>query len=315
MNGGPIFILGIQRGGTNQILNILRSHPATLWPQGEFHEVFRPRSLRAEKTRGLAKLRRYAPIWLTAGDILDPDTPPRRPGLLAGARGRAVRAGLEGSAAANHGSVAAYKAALRQRGFFAADAAPPDRMLTKALNYNLAFVPDLLALWPDARFVGVIRDGRAVCEGHIARGTSVAGASAVYAFVGRQLIDLEAAGLPLRTWRFEDLLADAAGTTAAIYDFCGLDPAATRGVCLQDKERIPKAGGGVAGMKKVSLFYTFEEMGRHMRGDANASALARLPAAALAEITARCGPVLSHFGYADDPALLKNVASATIGRA
>ena len=46
MTGGPIFLLGIQRGGTNQILNILRSHPATFWPSGEFHEVFRPRSLR-----------------------------------------------------------------------------------------------------------------------------------------------------------------------------------------------------------------------------------------------------------------------------
>ena len=159
----------------------------------------------------------------------------------------------------------------------------------------------------------MIRDGRAVCEGHIARGASVAEASAVYAFVGQQLIDLQAAGLPLRIWRFEDLLADAAGTAAAIYDFCGLDRAATRGVCLQDKERILKPGGGIAGMRKISLFYTFEEMRRHMRGDANASALARLPAAALDEITARCGAALTHFGYASDPALAKNAASSAIG--
>ena len=311
MSGGPIFILGIQRGGTNQILNILRSHPATAWPQGEFHEVFRPRGLRAEKTRALAKLRRYAPIYLTAGDILDPDRPPRREGLLAGARGRAVRAGLEGSAAAIRTSVAAYTAALRAQGFFAADAPPPERLLTKALNYNLAFVPDLLALWPDARFVGVIRDGRAVCEGHIARGASVAAASDVSGFVGQRLIDLAAAGLPLRTWRFEDLIADAAGTTAAIYDFCGLDPAATRGVCLQDKERILKPGGGVAGMRKISLFYSLEEMGRHMRADANASALARLPEASRAEIAARCGAVLAHFGYAGDP---PEAAAAATGR-
>ena len=26
-SSGPIFILGLQRGGTNQLLNILRSHP------------------------------------------------------------------------------------------------------------------------------------------------------------------------------------------------------------------------------------------------------------------------------------------------
>jgi hypothetical protein len=300
MSGGPIFLLGIQRGGTNQVLNILRSHPATCWPQGELHEVFRSRGLRAEgPVRALRKLRRYAPILLAAGDVLNPDRPPRRPGrLLAERPGQALRAGLEGSAAVNRESVAAYKAALAERGLIDPVAAP-DRLVTKAMNYGLALVPDLLALWPDARFVGIIRDGRAVCEGLTVRGAGLSEASAAYAFVGRQLIDLEAAGLPLRTWRFEDLVADAPGTAAAIYAFCGLDRAATRGVCLQDKERIPKAGGGVAGMRKVAHYYSFEEMGRHMRADANAGALGRLPAAAAAEITARCRPVLAHFGYLD----------------
>jgi hypothetical protein len=297
MSGGPIFLLGIQRGGTNQVLNILRSHPDTSWPQGELHEIFRPRGLRAEgPARTFRKLRRYAPILLAAGDVLDPDRPPRRADPLAGRAGRALRAAVEASAAANRASVAAYKAALVERGLI--DPAPaPDRLVTKAMNYGLGLVPGLLALWPEARFVGVIRDGRAVCEGHVARGASVAEASAAYGFVGRRLIELEAAGLPLRTWRFEDLVADAPGTAAAIYAFCGLDRARVRGVCLQDKERIPKRGGGVAGMRKVSRFYRFDEMGRHMRGDANAAALGRLPAAALAEITAACGEVLAHFGY------------------
>ena len=176
MAAGPIFILGIQRGGTNQFLNILRSHPAPPGRRASSTRSSGGAASAAEKTRALAKLRRYAPICLTAGDILDPDRPPRREGLLAGARGRAVRAGLEASTAANRASVPAYKAALREQGFFAADAPPPTGCLTKALNYNLVFVPDLLALWPDARFVGVIRDGRAVCEGHIARGASVAAA-------------------------------------------------------------------------------------------------------------------------------------------
>jgi Sulfotransferase family len=279
----------------------LRSHPATCWPAGELHEVFRPDlSLRGLRAAGPArtwrKLRRYAPILLAAGDVLDPDRPPRRARPLAERAGRALREGLEASAAGNRASVAAYKAALAGRGLIDPDPAP-SRLLTKAMNYGLALVPDLLALWPDARFVGLIRDGRAVCEGLIARGAGVAEASAAYAFVGRQLIELEAQGLPLRTWRFEDLLADASGTAAAIYDFCGLDRAAIRGVCLQDKERIAKKGGGVAGMRKVAHFYDFAAMGRHMRIDANADALGRLPAAAREEITARCRPVLAHFGY------------------
>ncbi len=298
MSERPIFVLGIQRGGTNQILNILRSHPATFWPQGEFHEVFRPRGLRREgAARVLAKWARYAPIRLRLGDVLDPDRRPGEGARLAGAAGRAVAAGLAGSARANRGGVEAYKAALRARGFL--DAGPaPDRMLVKVMNYNLAFARDLAALWPQARFVGVIRDGRAVCEGHLARGAQAGAAAEVYAFVGETLMALEAEGLPVRTWRFEDLLADAAGVAGEIYDFCGLERGAVRGVCLQDKERIAAAGGGTGGNRKVDRFYGMDEIGRHMRRDANAGALARLPPEARAAVEARAGAVLRRFGYA-----------------
>ena len=86
---GPIFLLGIQRGGTNQVLNILRSHPDTTWPQGEFHEVFRWRGLRREGLGAVvAETLRYAPVRLGAGDILDPDRKAPREGLLTGRRGQ-----------------------------------------------------------------------------------------------------------------------------------------------------------------------------------------------------------------------------------
>ena len=110
----PIFLLGIQRGGTNQLLNILRSHPDTCWPQGEFHEVFRWRGLRREGVRAvIAKTLRYAPVRLGAGDILDPDRRAPATGMLAGRRGRAVKAGLAAATAANRQAVLAYKADLR----------------------------------------------------------------------------------------------------------------------------------------------------------------------------------------------------------
>ncbi len=49
-------------------------------------------------------------------------------------------------------------------------------------------------------------------------------------------------------------------------------------------------------MRKVGLFYRFDEMGAHMRADANAGAR-RLDPAARAAVLARCGPLLRHFGY------------------
>jgi hypothetical protein len=279
--------------------------------------VFRLPSWRAARrigpARTLAMLRAYAPIRLTAGDILDPDRDPGGPGRLAGARGRALAAGLARSVASNRAGVAAYKAALAERGLIDGDVVP-GRMVVKVMNYNLAFAEELAALHPGAVFVGLIRDGRAVCEGHVARGADLAAATAVYDFVGRRLFELEAAGIGLRTWRFEDLLADPLGVAGAIWDHCGLDRAAIRGVCLQDKTRILDATGAVRGIEKAARFYSLEEMARHMRADANAGALARIPAAARAEIEARCATVLARFGYLDTaPAAAPRAGTAVHG--
>ena len=307
---GPVFLLGIQRGGTNQVLNILRSHPDTTWPQGEFHEVFRWRGLRREGVGAvLAKTLRYAPVRLGAGDILDPDRRAPREGMLAGRRGRAVAAGLAAATAANRDQVLAYKAGLAAHGLL--DGVPrADRMLVKVMNYNLLFAPDLAALYPDAVFVGLIREALAVAEGHVARGAPVEEAAAAWAFAAGQLAEL-GDRLPLRVWRFEDLVADTPRVAREIYAFAGLDPEAARGVCLQDKERVVDAGGTIRGNRKRDLYYGFEEMGAHMRADANAGAR-RMDEAAQAAILARCAPELRHVGYPATPA---DPGSASRGKA
>lgn len=295
---GPIFILGLQRGGTNQPLNIFRSHPATYWPRGEFHEPFRPRrSERRKDPLGSAvRYLRYAPIWALRGDVLNLDAPLTRERPLRGLAGRALRAGLAGSARANAGIVKRYKDLLRERGYYLDDRAP-DRMVVKVMNYNVGLVPDLLELYPDARFVGIIRDGRGVCEGQMARESCVEGATALYNQFGRWLMEYEAAGLPIRTWRFEDLLADPWTSCLEMYEFCDLDPDRTLGVLLQDKHRIMGARDRITGIEKRDHLYLFSEMARHMRVDANATSLARLSAGDKAAIDSRCEEVLRHFGY------------------
>jgi hypothetical protein len=244
----------------------------------------------------LTKTIRYAPVRVGVGDILDPDRRAPRDGLLTGRRGRAVVSGLAAATAANRPAVLGYKAALRAQGLLDGGT-DPRRMLVKVMNYNLLFAPDLHALYPDAVFVGLIRDAVAVAEGHIARGASVPEAAEAWAFAAGRLIELEAT-LPLRVWRFEDLIADTADVAKAIYSFADLDPFAARGVCLQDKERIIDAAGAIRGNRKVDLFYGFDEMGQHMRTDANERARARLPEAARAELVAHCASGLRHFGYA-----------------
>jgi hypothetical protein len=210
-----------------------------------------------------------------------------------------VTRGLAAATRANRPAVLAYKVALRDHGLLDGEAPGrmPERMLVKVMNYNLLFAPDLFALYPDAVFVGLVRDAAAVAEGHIARGAAPAAAAEAWAFAAGELAAL-GKRLPLRVWRFEDLLADPARVAREVYAFAGLDPGAARGVCLQDKERVLDASGAVRGMRKVERFWDFEAMGEHMRADANAGAR-RLDEAARAAVMARCAGLMRHFGYPD----------------
>ncbi len=149
-------------------------------------------------------------------------------------------------------------------------------MLVKVMNYNLLFAPDLFALYPDAVFVGLIRDAVAVCRGpcrprRLGRRRRQKPGPSPRASSSSSRRTLAAQGLALR-----GPVADTADVAKAIYGFAGLDPSAARGVCLQDKERIVDAAGAIRGNRKVDLFYGFDEMGRHMRADANERARARL---------------------------------------
>lgn len=295
----PIFILGLQRGGTNQVLNILRSHPDTFWPKGEFHEVLRGRGLRRDGPLVSArKWLAYTPLRLRAGDVLNPDRPPA-PDAFAGAGGPWVQARLAASAQANRGTVRAYKAALVREGFLDAGRIRPDRLLVKLVNYNVGLAPELARLYPQAVFVGLMRDAFGVCEGQAVRGASLAAATDAYTYVGAQLMAMEAGGQRLRTFRFEDLLEDTEAVVREIYGFCGLDATAARGICLQNKERVHDDRGRIVGIDKEKAFYAFRDVGQHMKRDANAASASRLGAEVRAEIADRCAPVLRHFGYID----------------
>jgi hypothetical protein len=296
-SGAPIFILGLQRGGTNQLLNVLRSHPDTCWPHGELHEVLRPRaSVTGSTAQNARRFLAYLPVLLASGDILSPHRPPP-PVALAGRRGKWVTAELARATRANERRVRDYKAALARHGFLPDGVSRPHRMVVKVVNYNVGLAPELARLYPGATFVGLIRDAVGVCEGRTARGGDLEAATAAYNYVGQQLAALESAGAAIRTFRFEDLVRNTEAVARSVYALCRLDPAGTLGLCLQDKERLHDPAGTVVGARVTEAFYRFGDVRRHMRQDPNAGALSRLSEEARATIRERCMPALKHFGY------------------
>ncbi len=80
LNKKAIFIVSFAYGGSNILLNLLRSHPDVCSPRGEFNEVFKGKRDEPFSTR-LAKKLRYFPCVIAEGrDIFGfNDWTPRRP--------------------------------------------------------------------------------------------------------------------------------------------------------------------------------------------------------------------------------------------
>ena len=292
MSDGAIFLLGLQRGGTNQLLNALRSHPDTIWPDGEFHEIVRP--ARPTSLQTATALLAYLPLALRKGDILSPH---KRPKGLSPSEARRIARTLRQATRHNMPEVRRYKTALA-----AHELAPPpsdraNRLVVKLMNYNVGLARDLQPEFPGLSCIGIMRDPFGICESMTTRGTPLDRVLDLYNFVGDTLLRLEAEGFPITLIRLEDLIADFRASIPQVYADLGLAMDGITGVCVQSKERIVDDSGAILGTKKVDRFHSFETVNSHMRADVNAKALERLTPDQIATIARRCAPIMDRFGY------------------
>ena len=67
LNKKPIFIVGFAYGGSNILLNLLRTHPDVCSPRGELNQVFKGKPTESKATRFM-KILRYLPIVFAEGE-------------------------------------------------------------------------------------------------------------------------------------------------------------------------------------------------------------------------------------------------------
>lgn len=289
--------MGFSRGGTNLVLNLLRSHPDVCSPRGETHEVFRGKPSEPRGVR-LAKRLRALPIrLLQGGDPFDAgDWTPRGPWhpltricvdrVLHGEKLRALGDGQnrwksEGAPYARREIAAA-------------------RLLCKNVNGLVLLSRELARTWPDATFVALVRDGRAVCEGHARRGLDVAEAARRYE-LGCRTIAEDAERIPrFHVFRYEDVVASPRESLEDLYEAAELDVARVAKIRLETKAVIDASGAHVdvlGGGEKRLVWYDVDDFADHFRPDANANQIARLSDAEKERITDVCGWSLRRFGY------------------
>ena len=220
LNKKPIFIVGLSRGGSSILLNILRSHPDVCSPRGETQEVFYGKSNESSLTRA-SKIFRYLPILIRQREhLFSPHSYHDRRPLSRSSKEAIDRILFHDKSLATDVTQNRYKTEGVR---YTAEEICQSRLLSKNLD-GLVFTTPLFAdMFPDATFIGLVRNGLAVCEGHIRRGSTASAYGKLYARVCGQIL-ADARRLDnFHLFRYEELTRNTLRTADSIFELAGLD--------------------------------------------------------------------------------------------
>jgi hypothetical protein len=307
LNKRPIFIVGFARGGTSILLNWFRSHPGVCSPRGETQEVFRGKASEPFWVRNSKRVR-YLPILLTERrDIFSIRDWESRVSFSPLTRRLVDRILHAEKVKALDPDQNLYRSENER---YTREEIRRARLLCKNIN-GLIFLSDEFAeMYPDGTFIAIVRDGFAVCEGHIRRGMRPELIAERYE-KGCERIIRDSGSIPnFHIIRYEEVVADPRGSFEKLYRWAGLDVESVKKVRLQHKPVMDKAGqhrSVVDESKPASPdqeprykelhWYDLDEIGRFYRTDANENQKKRLSEEAKALIEKECRNSLEYFGY------------------
>lgn len=295
----PVFLFGFTRGGTNIAMNLLLSHPEICGVRGELREVFAGKHIRNPVARRLRRWRYRRMCRREGYDVFSlrrAEPPPHWSEATREEVRRILVADPLEARGAPHNRYRApgieYSSAEIRRARLACKA--PD---------GLAFLSDELegAFPRGARFIALVRNGYAVCEGKLRRGRDLEQAAKEYhAVCQRMLADAERCDR-YGILRFEDILRQPRESLDRLLRLAGEDPAGVEQVRLQQKA-FARPDGCYAqpaeGKDRAVVWYPLDGFETHLEPSVDASQMARLDAAQRATIARLAGESLERLGYA-----------------
>ena len=301
LNREPIFIVAFAYGGSNILLNLLRTHPDVCSPRGELNEVFKGKAAESITTR-LAKKLRYLPCVIGEGqDVFRPNDWVARKPFSKRTQNRVDRILFQEKLRARDASQNLYKSEGVE---YSDQEIAEGRLLSKNLNGLIHVTDELMKMYPDATFLALVRNGFAVCEGHSRRGYDLERFCRNYE-LGCQKMIADANRHPnYHLLRYEEIIADPLESLRSIYRLAHLDVNKVKKVRLETKKVMRSDGshGYVHGAKERQvMWYPLEEFDKHFRPDANENQIKRLSKEQQATIVNHCEKSLRHFGYLQTP--------------
>lgn len=305
----PIFIVAFTRGGSNILLNLLRSHPDVVAVRGELQQVFRGAGEEPVWTR-LAKRLRYLPILLGerrhvlgVGDWSERGPFGR---LTAGTLDRVLH---DEPLRARSASENRY---ISESVEYSREQIARARPVVKNVDGLIMLSRHLARVFPDATFVGLVRNGYAVCEGQVRRGVPLEHAARHYA-LGVQRMEEDARELKrFALLRYEDLIDPASDTLIRLLDHCELADDRLDRIRLETKavmsatgehslEHHSQAASARAGKRSTGtkrlVWYEREAYMHHFVADANTHQIARLTREQIALVRSIAGSEMDRHDY------------------
>ena len=300
-NSRPIFLCGFARGGSNIFLNFLLSHPDACSPAHEFQEVFLgDPSIDSLNRRRLNRYLIAAPLVILARqNFLNMST------LMTRRKFSALCEYLidskmnlaKSSARSRHESQNKYKSEGLP---YTPEEVRQSRIVTKLLNGLVLLTENLASMYPDATFYGLVRDGLAVCEGHVRRGLLSAEDFAVlYKKVGDEMLVCSRNMESFYLHHFDDVLSDPIGTIRTAYGQADLDISQVAKIRLQSKTFLNKSGVEEqrGDYDRQLLWYSFGEVVNHFQPDIDATQKDRLTKRDRNAFLKIAGDTMERFGY------------------
>jgi hypothetical protein len=303
LNKRPIFIVGFDHGGTNILLNLLRSHPGVCSPRGELTEVFQGKG-RWPKIREplgvyLNKWRKYnLPVLLRQREFAFSKKlwQLRRP---------------FGPQTAFHVDRVLYQDKLFARGEtqnrykaqnveYSLDEIRASRLLSKNVAGVIFLTDELAKMYSDAIFIAIVRNGLALCEGHIRRGVKAEKIAARYQLGCQKMLSDAEKLSNYHIFRFEDILEHPGESLRDVYERADLDLSQVSKIRLETKRVIGKDGEHQFvhnTAAKQLVWYERDSFAQHFVSDVNQNQISRLTSDQHDEIVKIAGESLRQFSY------------------
>lgn len=169
----------------------------------------------------------------------------------------------------------------------------------KSLNNDIALTDFFNKVYRDIYFVGLVRNGYALCEGWVRRGKKAKDIGVLYRKMGEKMINDSQKLKNYTTIKFEDILKEPFMQAENLYSFAELEPRSIPKLRFKSKKLLSKEGSHLTKFGQENKKYWFDQNNIETILNPNTSSvqIEKLSSKDFNAFEKEARPVLEYFNY------------------